>query len=197
MSGIRLHSLPAVPSVETLCFRGWTMCIIIFQAPSIAITPEACKKAAYQQSLVMHCLQALEALAKLKKEKAQQAKELRLKLDHLRTHRDAAQKLRAEVSQGTARDTEHMQKIQDFEDQMQVEPHDGTFAAGVGAGAGAVLRICSSKQITRDENISQAGAFCHAVYQNLVDHLFCRLLVAFTEIGCAHAREGTWILSSQ
>ncbi|KAK9845615.1 hypothetical protein WJX84_004608 [Apatococcus fuscideae] len=62
---------------------------------------------------------ALEALAKLKKEKTQEAKELRLKLEHLRTHRDAAQKLRIEVTQGTARDTEHMQKIQDFEDQMQ------------------------------------------------------------------------------
>ena len=64
--------------------------------------------------------QALEALAKLKKEKTQEAKELRLKLENLRTHRDAAQKLRAEVTQGTARNTEHMQKIQDFEDQMQV-----------------------------------------------------------------------------
>ncbi|KAK9866483.1 hypothetical protein WJX84_001219 [Apatococcus fuscideae] len=62
---------------------------------------------------------ALEALAKLKKEKAQEAKELRLKLENLRTHRDAAQKLRADVSHGTARDAEHMQKIQDFEDQMQ------------------------------------------------------------------------------
>ncbi len=77
-------------------------------------------------------LQALEALAKLKKEKTQEAKDLRLKLENLRTLRDAAQKLRVAISQGTSQDKEHMQKIQDFEDQMQVDvlanmccwPHD-------------------------------------------------------------------------
>ena len=76
-----------------------------------------------QQTWWLSCYgdsQALEALAKLKKEKTQEAKELKLKLENLRTHRDAAQKLRADVTQGTARNTEHMQKIQDFEDQMQV-----------------------------------------------------------------------------
>lgn len=73
----------------------------------------------YKRQLLCH-LQALEALAKLKKEKTQEAKELRLKLENLRTHRDAAQQLRAKISQGTASDTEHMQRIQDFEDQMQV-----------------------------------------------------------------------------
>jgi hypothetical protein len=46
--------------------------------------------------------QALEALRKLKLEKKQEAKEMTLKLETLKSHKDAAQKLATDFSNGNA-----------------------------------------------------------------------------------------------
>jgi len=46
--------------------------------------------------------QALESLQKLKKEKVQDSKEMKLKLETLKSHKDAAQKLQQQVHNGNA-----------------------------------------------------------------------------------------------
>ena len=65
-------------------------------------------------------LQALEALRKLRSEKAAEAKEFKLKLDHLKTHKDNAQKLRSEIQEGEDKEREFNEQIQTLEEQLQV-----------------------------------------------------------------------------
>lgn len=50
--------------------------------------------------------QALESLQKLKKEKLQDSKEMKLKLETLKSHKDAAQKLQQQVHNGNAQTQE-------------------------------------------------------------------------------------------
>ena len=47
--------------------------------------------------------QALEALRKLKSEKTAEAREFKLRLEHLKTHKDTAGRLRADVEAGNRR----------------------------------------------------------------------------------------------
>lgn len=54
---------------------------------------------------------ALEVLRKLQTEKAQEVKEMRLKLDHAKTIKDQAQKLKAEIKSGGAKAAEYEQRI--------------------------------------------------------------------------------------
>lgn len=49
-------------------------------------------------------VQALEALRKLRTEKVQEVKEMKLKLDHLSTHKDSAHRLQTERQDGEARE---------------------------------------------------------------------------------------------
>lgn len=48
--------------------------------------------------------QALEALRKLRTEKVQEVKEMKLKLDHLSTHKDSAHRLQTERQEGEGRE---------------------------------------------------------------------------------------------
>ena len=64
-------------------------------------------------------LQALDAFRKLRLEKVQEVKECKLKLEHLRTHKENAHKLRAEVEQGRRQEQELEAQIQGLEDQLQ------------------------------------------------------------------------------
>ena len=64
-------------------------------------------------------LQALDAFRKLRLETAQEVKEFKLKLEHLRTLKENAHKLRAEVEQGRQREQELEAQIQGLEDQLQ------------------------------------------------------------------------------
>lgn len=50
----------------------------------------------------MH-MQALETLQKLKKEKTQESKEMKLKLETLKSHKDAAQKLQQQLHDGNTK----------------------------------------------------------------------------------------------
>ena len=64
-------------------------------------------------------MQALDAFRKLRLEKVQEVKECKLKLEHLRTHKESAHKLRAEVEQGRQREQALEAQIQGLEDQLQ------------------------------------------------------------------------------
>lgn len=65
-------------------------------------------------------VQALEAIRKMKTEKSHEIKEFKLKLDHLKTHRDSSQKLKNEVADGQERDRDINAQMQSLEDQIQV-----------------------------------------------------------------------------
>lgn len=63
--------------------------------------------------------QALETIKKLRKDKAQEVKEFKLKLEHLNTNKNSAHKLRTEVEQSTRRKVELEQQIHTLEEQIQ------------------------------------------------------------------------------
>ena len=73
-------------------------------------------------------LQALEALRKLRTEKVQEAKELKLKLETTRTHKDNADSLRAEKQAGEAKAQRLVSQISGMNDQLQT--HDVVQHAG-------------------------------------------------------------------
>lgn len=62
--------------------------------------------------------QALEALRKLRTEKMAEVKEFRLRLDHLRTHKDNATRLRKEVEDGEAQERRLLDHIRGIEEQL-------------------------------------------------------------------------------
>ncbi|KAK9817777.1 hypothetical protein WJX72_002045 [[Myrmecia] bisecta] len=62
---------------------------------------------------------ALEALRKLRTEKVSEAKQFKLLLDHLTTHKDTATKLRSEIADNREKDRSHMEQIQAFDQEMQ------------------------------------------------------------------------------
>ena len=63
--------------------------------------------------------QALEALRKLRTEKVQEAKEMKLKLDHARTHKDNADQLRGQVQEGQAKEAALQKEIASLDQQME------------------------------------------------------------------------------
>ncbi len=63
--------------------------------------------------------QALEALRKLKAEKQQQAKEFKLRLEHLKTHKDNAGKLRKEEDGNKQRARESQDKIAQLQQDIE------------------------------------------------------------------------------
>ena len=62
--------------------------------------------------------QALEALRKLRAEKTAEVKEFRLRLDHLRTHKDTAARLRADAAAGKRQEAEHADTIRHIDAQL-------------------------------------------------------------------------------
>ena len=73
--------------------------------------------------------QALEALRKLRTEKVHEVKDMKLRLDHTKTHYEAAHRLQADLAQGKAKETEYLQQISGLKAKMQV--------GGGGGGGGA------------------------------------------------------------
>ena len=65
-------------------------------------------------------MQALEALRKLKAEKTQEGKEFKLRLEHLKTHKDTAGRLRTEVDVSTQRAREAQEKIALLQREIEV-----------------------------------------------------------------------------
>ncbi len=61
------------------------------------------------------CWQALEALRKLRTEKMAEVKEFKLRLDHLRTHKDTAARLRKDIDSGKRQETELADTIKDID----------------------------------------------------------------------------------
>lgn len=62
--------------------------------------------------------QALEALRKLRTEKMAEVKEFKLRLEHLRTHKDNAARLRKEVQDGEAQERKLLDQIRAIEEQL-------------------------------------------------------------------------------
>ena len=62
--------------------------------------------------------QALEALRKLRTEKVQEAREMKLKLEHLRTHKDNADQLRSEVQDGQSKEQAIVAQIKSLQEQL-------------------------------------------------------------------------------
>lgn len=64
--------------------------------------------------------QALEALRKLKTEKTAEAREFKLRLEHLKTHKDTAGRLRADVDAGNRRAAETAEQSAQLQQRIQV-----------------------------------------------------------------------------
>ena len=62
---------------------------------------------------------ALEELRKLKSKQNQELKEMRLRLDHLKTHKDLAARLRADFEVGSQRQHAYQAEVEDLEAQIQ------------------------------------------------------------------------------
>ena len=72
------------------------------------------------ESVPLHaCMKALEALRKLRTEKVQEARELKLKLEHLKTHKDNADQLRGEVQQSRAKEAAVVAQITSLDEQLR------------------------------------------------------------------------------
>ena len=69
------------------------------------------------QILVM---QALQEMRKLRTEKTAEVKEFRLRLEHLKTHKDHSTKLKSDIAEGQEKDRNYMTQINKFEQEVQV-----------------------------------------------------------------------------
>ena len=69
------------------------------------------------QMLVM---QALQEMRKLRTEKTAEVKEFKLRLEHLKTHKDHSTKLKSDIAEGQEKDRNYMAQINEFEQEVQV-----------------------------------------------------------------------------
>ena len=63
--------------------------------------------------------QALEALRKLRTEKLAEVKEFKLRLEHLRTHKDTAARLRREIEGGESQEQQLLEQIRILDDELK------------------------------------------------------------------------------
>ena len=84
----------------------------------------------------------MEALRKLKTEKTQEAKEFKLRLEHLKTHKDTAGRLRTEVDVSTQRAREAQEKILQLQQEIEVFLTPEALAVGSRAEQDSIL--CAS-----------------------------------------------------
>ena len=75
--------------------------------------------------------QALEALRKLRTEKMAEVKEFKLRLDHLRTHKDTAARLRKDIEGGERQEAELSRTISDIDGKLAEINQVGCRALGV------------------------------------------------------------------
>lgn len=68
----------------------------------------------------MLAAQALQEMRKLRTEKTAEVKEFRLRLEHLKTHKDHSTKLKSDIAEGQEKDRNYMAQINDFEQEVQV-----------------------------------------------------------------------------
>ena len=68
----------------------------------------------------MLVMQALQEMRKLRTEKTAEVKEFRLRLEHLKTHKDHSTKLKSDIAEGQEKDRNYMAQINDFEQEVQV-----------------------------------------------------------------------------
>ena len=69
------------------------------------------------------CLQALQEMRKLRVEKTAEVKEFRLRLEHLKTHKDHSTKLKSDIAEGQEKDRNYMTQINGFEQEVKVSFH--------------------------------------------------------------------------
>ena len=73
-----------------------------------------------QLSSVWCTSQALQEMRKLRTEKTGEVKEVRLRLEHLKTHKDHSTKLKSEIADGQEKDRNYMTQINELEQQSRV-----------------------------------------------------------------------------
>lgn len=71
----------------------------------------------------MVVVQALQEMRKLRTEKTAEVKEFRLRLEHLKTHKDHSTKLKSDIAEGQEKDRNYMTQINQFEQEVQVSCH--------------------------------------------------------------------------
>ena len=64
--------------------------------------------------------QALQEMRKLRTEKTAEVKEFRLRLEHLKTHKDHSTKLKSEIADGQEKDRNYMTQINELDQQAKV-----------------------------------------------------------------------------
>lgn len=68
----------------------------------------------------MVVVQALQEMRKLRTEKTAEVKEFRLRLEHLKTHKDHSTKLKGDIAEGQEKNRNYMTQINQFEQEVQV-----------------------------------------------------------------------------
>lgn len=68
----------------------------------------------------MNDAKALEAIRKLRNEKVQEARELKLKLDHLKTHKVTAHRLSSEIDQSKEKSRQLQSQMEDVQEEITV-----------------------------------------------------------------------------
>ena len=64
--------------------------------------------------------QALQEMRKLRTEKTAEVKEFKLRLEHLKTHKDHSTKLKSDIAEGQEKDRNYMTQINQFQQEVQV-----------------------------------------------------------------------------
>lgn len=59
-------------------------------------------------------------MRKLRTEKTAEVKEFRLRLEHLKTHKDHSTKLKSEIAEGQEKDRNYMSQINDLDQETKV-----------------------------------------------------------------------------
>ena len=87
-------------------------------AAVLCVTPSCTAGTGCLQLMPCTCMQALEALRKLRTEKVAEVKEFKLRLDHLRTHKDTAARLRSDIEGGERQEAELSHTISDIDGKL-------------------------------------------------------------------------------
>lgn len=86
-------------------------------------------------------------MRKLRTEKTAEVKEFRLRLEHLKTHKDHSTKLKSEISEGQDKDRNYMSQINELEEQARVCECCITFTDNQGSCRQSHCKICHCRPL--------------------------------------------------
>ena len=79
-------------------------------------------------------IQALQEMRKLRTEKTAEVKEFKLRLEHLKTHKDNSTKLKSDIAEGQEQDRNYMTQIGELEQEVKVSMNTLTRCLPVAQG---------------------------------------------------------------